>query len=430
MKNILLSALLAATHLLASAQTTNNLNLSEYGSGASSYGIAYGAPGVLGIPIRFYPNEKTALQIGTYLSGTPVYTAFDELEVKTGFAFAGSATFFGAKSYKSHKEKIKRHGFTLKAGHQFGEFSTSYIAGGWAVETFKKRNKNRSFIFELGLGGYVPHWDNTDAFYQDPEFTPTLMLNFHWNWYGKKSRISETPAPISGVEQFRDTATQHPRITFRTGLNISKLWEIGGSDELRSDEKTWWAKSMPVALAYEMPGNTPGHAFTLELSRVSKGFRDKTETTNNGSTTKSRTDLQMRFLQIAGLKTLPLGPQERKLRFHAQGGVFIAYATVARWKSRSVFKDDDTKRWTRQITKIKFGSEFGQLNANRFDAGLMAGAGVSYPVGYGRITFDARFSFGAMNLEKTKSEDPELKLPSLHTRDLALMVGYSVPISR
>lgn len=221
-----------------------------------------------------------------------------------------------------------------------------------------------------------------------------------------------------------------PRLALRTGLNTSKLWEIGGSEELRSDEKTWWAKSLPVAVAYEMPGSAPGHAFSLELSLLSKGFREKSETTGPDGSIKSRTDLQLRFLQLAGLKKFPIGPQDRKLCFHAQGGVFVAYAASARWKSRTVTKNEDTKRWTRQIAKIEFGDEFGQLNANRFDAGLLAGAGVSYPAWRGRITFDTRFSFGAMNLDKRKIEDSDLKYPSLHTRDLALMVGYSVPLSQ
>ncbi len=290
------------------------------------------------------------------------------------------------------------------------------LLGGAIIQMFSKGPSERAIkrYNDLEMG-------RASLFLTSSQDTSKPPLNI-----GDRTEISEK----TSVKKKYDPDAAGPRITFRTGLNVSKLWEIGGSDELRSDEKIWWAKSMPVALAYEMPGNTPGHAFTLELSLVSKGFRDKTETTTNGGTTKSRTDLQMRFLQIAGLKTLPLGPQDRKLRFHARGGAFIAYAASARWKSRIVLKDDDTKRWTRQITKIKFGSEFGQLNANRFDAGLMAGAGVSYPVGCGRVTFDAQFSFGAMNLEKTKSEEPELKPPSLHTRDLALMVGYSVPISR
>lgn len=221
-----------------------------------------------------------------------------------------------------------------------------------------------------------------------------------------------------------------PLVGFRTGLNASKFWEIGGSDELQNEEKTWWAKSLPVALTYEMPGTSAGHSLLLELALISKGYRTKSETTNTTSTTHSRSDLQMRFLQLTAMKRLPIGAQHRRLRFHAEGGLFVGYAAKARLKTRSVLKNEDLKRWTRTLTKREFGDEQGRLDMGRFDAGLVLGAGASYPLGPGRVSLGLRLSAGAVNLEKREPFDPDLKLPAVHTRDAGVSIAYSLPLNR
>ncbi len=136
----------------------------------------------------------------------------------------------------------------------------------------------------------------------------------------------------------------------------------------------------------------------------------------------------MRFLQISALKKLPIGSQGKKLQLYAEGGVFAGYAVKARQNTRTVLKNDDLKKWTRTLSKHEFGDEPGQFNMSRFDAGLVVGAGVSYRVGPGRISLDARFSAGAIDLGKAEPVDTDLKYPSVHTRDFALLLGYSVPM--
>jgi len=239
--------------------------------------------------------------------------------------------------------------------------------------------------------------------------------------------LPEEALPASGKKTTHEKPC--PCFGFRTGLNISKLWEIGGSDPFKTDEKTWWAQSMPFSLSYEMPGIASGHGTLFDLTLLNKGFRVKSEMTNSTGSTHSRSDLQIEFLQLSALKKLPIGSQTQKLRLYGTGGAFAGYALKANQKTHSVLKNDALKRWTSSISKHEFGEGVGQLNARRFDAGLVLGAGVSYPLGPGRIMLDARTGVGVINLEKSKPADRDLKYPSLHTRDLTLLLGYSVPIA-
>lgn len=212
------------------------------------------------------------------------------------------------------------------------------------------------------------------------------------------------------------------------GINNSKLWEIGGSEELRTQDQIWWAKSVPLTIRYEIPGKRPGDVLRFELALLSKGLRIKTEETGSSGSVRARSDFQMRFAQLSSLKTLPIGRQDGPLRFSAHGGAFVSYAATARFKTRAVSKDEDTKTWTRSIHKAEFGDEFGEINSKRFDAGLALGAGATWPLGPGRIGFEARFSVGLINLENGKSPFPDYELPSLHTRDLTFLLGYAIPV--
>jgi hypothetical protein len=231
------------------------------------------------------------------------------------------------------------------------------------------------------------------------------------------------------TSKVRQPDSPGPRIAVHIGMNNSKFWEIGGSEELRTDEKIWWAKTTPIAISYEMPSSVPGQSLVIELAAIGKGERDKSESTTSSGTTKSKSDFQMTFAQLSAIKKIPIGTQNSHLRFHAEGGVFVGYAVNAKTQSRSRLKNDDTRRFTRQVTQRELGDGPGQLDFGRLDAGILIGAGASYPIGHGRLLFDMRFSVGALNQLNAESPDPVLKLPSLHTRDLAFMVGYSVPLS-
>lgn len=269
------------------------------------------------------------------------------------------------------------------------------------------------------LGGFV-----VGAFSNKP--SKRVMYRYNSLHLG---RIAPSPVGEKSADNQATNDSKCPCVGFRTGLNASKFWEVGGSDELKSEEKTWWAKSLPAALTYEVPGASAGHALLLELALVSKGYRTKSETTNTTSTTHSRSDLQLRFLQLSALKRLPIGAQGRKLRFHAEGGLFAGYAAKARLKTRSVLKNEDLKRWTRSLAKRGFGDETGQLDMGRFDAGLVLGVGASHPLGPGRISLGLRLSAGAINLQKAEPFDPELRMPAVHTRDAGVSVAYAVPLN-
>lgn len=233
------------------------------------------------------------------------------------------------------------------------------------------------------------------------------------------------PAAMAAASDDKQPSAQ---ITLSTGQNFSKLWEIGGSEELQSEEKIWWSHNTPLALQYEMPGRRQGHALALELAFYNKGFRIKTEETDEESSVRARSDFQLRFVQFAGLKKIPLGPPNRRLHCSAQGGVFLGYAASARLKTRVVAEDQNSKVWTRSIEKLDFGDDYEEINVKRFDAGLLLGAGASWPLWRGRIVLDARFSVGLVDLEKSESPFPDYQLPALHSRDLIVLLGYSIPV--
>ena len=157
------------------------LNLDEYG-GQISYGIAIGGGGIVGVPVRYYLNPKTALEAGAF------YRMTIDLDNETstgGIMIAGGPIIYLDKSYNSFKEKIISNGITLKAGYSFSDYKETMFALAWARESFKKRNKKNSFVFELGAG-VLNYLDSGDMYYPNGSKTqPLLYWKVHWSWYGK-----------------------------------------------------------------------------------------------------------------------------------------------------------------------------------------------------------------------------------------------------
>lgn len=162
-------------------QEANEVNLEEYG-GKLSYGIALGGGGLFGVPFRFYPSPLFALEIGAYYR--PMLR-LDDGGTNSGLMIAGGLNIFLDKAYNHEKGKIKLDGISLKAGYSFAEYPESIFSAGWAHESFKKKNKNRSFIFELGMG-IAKLNTNADFYYANEKKTmPLIYWKCNWNWYAK-----------------------------------------------------------------------------------------------------------------------------------------------------------------------------------------------------------------------------------------------------
>jgi hypothetical protein len=156
------------------------INLDEYG-GKFSTGVAIGGGGLFGIPIRFYFTPKFAFEAGAYLR--PVikdrqYYYSGYYDIYAGVMVAGGTNIYFNKYYKSHKDKIKLNGISLKGGYSFSVAPDAFLSLGWAHESFKKNNKNHSFIFELGFGVISSY-----IYSNSSEAMPLIYWKLHWNWY-------------------------------------------------------------------------------------------------------------------------------------------------------------------------------------------------------------------------------------------------------
>lgn len=184
MKNSLLTAGFVMAAFLLQAQ---QVELDSVG-GKTNIGISLGDG--LGPVMRHYLNTRTVLEAGMY-AGVALAPQEDNGGSNPGGAFNTEFGFmvdfavhaYGKRFYKPEKNRIKAHGFALRTGHVFGKFSTSLLSAGWTQEVFRERSPKRSFIFELGLKGYLPHWDafkNSED--SEIQYKMAEMVNFGQPW--------------------------------------------------------------------------------------------------------------------------------------------------------------------------------------------------------------------------------------------------------
>ena len=170
------------SEIIKITKEVEEINLDEYG-GKFSTGVAIGGGGIVGIPLRFYFTPKFAIEAGAYLR--PVikerqsyYSGY--YDISAGVMVACGTIIYFQKYYKSHREKIKLNGILLKGGYSFSEAPDAFISLGWAHESFRKNNKNHSFIFELGFGVISSY-----IYSNSSEAMPLIYWKLHWNWYNK-----------------------------------------------------------------------------------------------------------------------------------------------------------------------------------------------------------------------------------------------------
>ncbi|MCO6493361.1 MAG: hypothetical protein J5I98_33380 [Phaeodactylibacter sp.] len=139
-----------------------------------------------GAAVHYNLNPTTALEINALSKGMVLNCGecFDETQIVSAFMLAGSVNHFLNEFYKQHKEKTKRNGVSVKAGHSFGNNKESFLAVSWIQENIKDRSPKHSFFFELG-GGVIKLHGFDDSWTYPNGNTVNFMLNIkvHWNWY-------------------------------------------------------------------------------------------------------------------------------------------------------------------------------------------------------------------------------------------------------
>jgi hypothetical protein len=166
---------------------SQSINVDEYG-GSFSSGFALGGGGIgIGVPLRFYLNPKFALEADALIR--PVIVSVDsKYNFYFGFNLAAGPVVYFSKYYNPGKNKVVLNGMSVKGGYCISKIKNSMIAINWAHETFKKDNKKRSFIFELGLG--LVFWNQSDFeenfdtyMYSFPKTSPMIYWKCHWAQY-------------------------------------------------------------------------------------------------------------------------------------------------------------------------------------------------------------------------------------------------------
>jgi hypothetical protein len=176
------SSTLNYTSNLSPSSFTDASDFDDYGG---KVGVGVSILNGFGIPVRLYLNPKNVVEAGVYSGGVLIYNSDLEEIQALEFGFMGGLgyTYFGSRFLKEKKKrnKVRAHGVALRANHLFGEFKTSYVSLGWAMETFREIRKNQSFIFELGLQGMFPDFVFEGKLYDKPR--PGVYLRCHWNFF-------------------------------------------------------------------------------------------------------------------------------------------------------------------------------------------------------------------------------------------------------
>jgi hypothetical protein len=153
------------------------IDTKEYGSQVTM-GVAIGGGGIIGIPLRIYLTEKTALELSAFFRPALV---INYGEFYPGAMFTGGLDIYFNKRFLPFKDRIIMNGIFIKGGYGFCDFvNTTMIAAGWAYERFHKNNTRYSFSFELGPGIMIN--DRSTYIYNDQLIQPALYWKFHWGF--------------------------------------------------------------------------------------------------------------------------------------------------------------------------------------------------------------------------------------------------------
>jgi len=163
---------------LSCAVAQETVTLSEYG-GRATFGIALGGGGIVGVPVRIYFTEKTALELAAFYR--PVIIIGGGESDPGGPMFTGGFDFYFNKRYVPGKQKVRLNGLFVKGGYGFSNFlSTSLVGFGWAHEMMHKGNQSYSFSFELGPGMMFNNKKSALIDVNAVQFV--IYWKLHWGW--------------------------------------------------------------------------------------------------------------------------------------------------------------------------------------------------------------------------------------------------------
>jgi hypothetical protein len=165
------------TELAPRASVSRGVDLSRYG-GRVSLGVAIGGGGVVGMPLRIYPVERLALEMGVYYR--PVIVIGGDAD-PGGPMFAGGIIPYFSKRVSGRRERVKLNGMFLKGGYSLSQMvNSAMVATGWAHERMRLTSKRYAFNMELGAGLLIN--DLKRAGFEVNKYQFLVYWKFHWSW--------------------------------------------------------------------------------------------------------------------------------------------------------------------------------------------------------------------------------------------------------
>ncbi len=180
-------------------------DLNNYGS-QFGLGISVGGSGgLVGLPIRYYFNQKVAIELGLLLRpgvvAQTVYDAWGNVEsTRYDFTLDLMTTigmdFFPGYTYRAYDSKLIKNGLFIRLGTTpFALSAQNMFALGWARERFKAGHPKNSYLFSLGIAIF---WSDSPFVFEDLDIEipvlPALYWKFHWNWFVGKTK-TKTNSP-------------------------------------------------------------------------------------------------------------------------------------------------------------------------------------------------------------------------------------------
>jgi hypothetical protein len=171
-KAVIFSVILCIAPFVVAIGQEDQPTAEDFG-GKFSLGSAIGGGGAVGLPLRYYINQMSILELGPYFR--PVYN-WDTGKVGTNVLIAGGYVYYVRKMYIISKQKCISDGIFIKGGYSFWRWPDYFATFGWAHEIFQLDYERHSFNTELGVGLLGSKSYNRGA--------PLLIyLKFSWTYF-------------------------------------------------------------------------------------------------------------------------------------------------------------------------------------------------------------------------------------------------------
>jgi hypothetical protein len=206
-------------------------------------------------------------------------------------------------------------------------------------------------------------------------------------------------------------------ITPKLGATVSTM-SLSNNNSFGGDVKS--KVGLALGAAFELP-LTDVLSIQPELLFAQKGWRE-----TSGS---QELRFGLNYLEIPVLAKYRFGEAD-ELHFFGYAGPYFGFGLGGRYKfSGSSFSEEGSVKFGKAPDNYTGGDTYlgGSDETNRIDAGLNIGAGVGLPLGPGVATFEARYGFGLVNLDKPGQGQSRSDVLSQH-RVFGIFVGYSLSL--